>query len=398
MSPPPPPKISLKHEWKRELGSEHAQRSEVWQLSRSFQSNQPILNPIRERTERPVFETSVIQVRSSEDRKAFNVEQAHERTRRLVSVTNTENVSDSSQTRSCHESETFNVGDEILRKRTERSVADHDVSHEPMMVNEADMDFRIPGPPHSVVKHAQSTSVRELIQKIENHPDRHALQQDLRQNSTFNPFSPESKKKIQDAGNIGLCELLETEPKTQCTACLSYWNKGIVYCTCRHFLQKETADEEYYLANQLKKKCKKRHFLGIHDRFLRHHEFRIRMIKHHRDEEVCRRWDALADEDHTHHLTEQEYFHYKNKWWLHSNKQGSNIMPLRHRSDFKQALSTLQRLEQEAGEEPHVATYLNKHKQWQLAQSSSSTWLNWQGSRWTPYHSESQEGDAPSIE
>ena len=54
MSPRPPPKISLKHEWKRELGSEHAQQSEVGQLSRSFQSNQPILDPNRERTERPV--------------------------------------------------------------------------------------------------------------------------------------------------------------------------------------------------------------------------------------------------------------------------------------------------------------------------------------------------------
>ena len=42
---------------------------------------------------------------------------------------------------------------------------------------EADMDFRIPGLPHSVVKHAQSTSVRQLFQKIENHPNRHALQQ-----------------------------------------------------------------------------------------------------------------------------------------------------------------------------------------------------------------------------
>ena len=80
-----------------------------------------------------------------------------------------------------HESETFNVEDEILRKRTERSVADHDVSHESTMVNEADMDFRIPGLPHSVVKYAQRTSVRELIQKIEKHPDRRAVQQDLRQ-------------------------------------------------------------------------------------------------------------------------------------------------------------------------------------------------------------------------
>ena len=41
ISPQPPPKTSLKHEWKRELGSEHAQRSEVGQLSRSVQSNQP---------------------------------------------------------------------------------------------------------------------------------------------------------------------------------------------------------------------------------------------------------------------------------------------------------------------------------------------------------------------
>ena len=136
MSPRPPPKISLNHEWKRELGSEHAQRSEVGQLSRSYQSNQPILNPNRERTERPVvrddartvqdgrktsrsqeidvnsfheesvsserterpvIETGVIQARSSEDGKDPNVGKAHERTRRLVIETNTENVPDSSQ-------------------------------------------------------------------------------------------------------------------------------------------------------------------------------------------------------------------------------------------------------------------------------------------------------------
>ena len=120
-------------------------------------------------------------------------------------------MSERAQTRSAHESETFNVEDEILRKRTERSVADHDVSHESMMVNEADMDFRIPGLPHSVVEYAQSTSVRELIQKIENHPDRHALQQDLRQNQSLNAFSPESKQMIQDVGNIEFCELHETE-------------------------------------------------------------------------------------------------------------------------------------------------------------------------------------------
>ena len=92
------------------------------------------------------------------------------------------------------------------------------------------------------------------------------------------------------------------------------------------------------------------------------------MIEHHRDEEVC-----LTDEEHTHHLTEQEHFHCKNKWWFHSNKQGSNTMPLTQRPDFKQALSTLQRLQQEAGQEPQVPTYSHKHQQWE-ARSSSPTW------------------------
>ena len=196
-------------------------------------------NTVRPVTGGPVNETSAIQTRSSEVRKDFNVEQAHERTGRPVITHDVINVSDNPQTLSAHESEMFNVGDETLRERTERSVADYDVSHGSIMVNEADMDFRISGLPHAVVKHAQSASVRGLIQKIENHPDRHALQQDLRQSHSFNPFSPESKQVIQDVGNIELCELLETEPKTQCKACLSYWNVGIVCYTCGHFLQKE---------------------------------------------------------------------------------------------------------------------------------------------------------------
>ena len=267
-----------------------------------------------DRTGQPVVETGRTQTRSSDDSKSLNVEMAHDRTVQPVVETHIDNVPDGSQTRSCHESETFNVGDKTLRERTERPVVDHDnLSHEETMLNEVNMDFRNPGLPHSVVKHAQSTSVRELIQKIENHPDRHALQQDLRQNQAYNPFSPESKKMIQEVGNIELFELLETDPKTQCTVCLSYWNVGIVYCTCGHFLQKETeatrnfvkytmdflslpeyvvkkgrphghrygkkpGDKVYYLANQLKKKCKEKKFQRIHDRFLRDHEFRVRMI------------------------------------------------------------------------------------------------------------------------
>ena len=433
---------------------------EVFRQTKFFQPTQPTPNPIRDRSGRPddmqderntsfcqeinvnsfneelsssdrtgrPVETEAIQTRSSEDSKSLNVEQTHDRTGRPVA--NTAAVQDDSQV--CHEADTLNVDDEVLRERMEKSIVVRDENHEPMMVNEADMDFRIPGLPHSVVKHAQSTSVRQLIQKIENHPNRHALQQDLRQNQSFNPFSPESKQMIRDVGNIELCELLETEPKTQCKVCLSYWNIGIVYCTCGHFLRKgrganqqfikssmdllsipeyvikkgrphehrygkKPGDREYFSANQLKKKCKKQFFQGIHDRFIRDETFRNRMIENGRDEDVCRQWDALADEGHTHHLTPQEYYHYKSNWWLHSNKTGSNIVPVKHRPDFKQALSTLQQLKQK--EEGTLQTSTNSRRNPQWAQSSSSSsWWSWQGSWWTPCSYESHDGDEPSTD
>ena len=72
-----------------------------------------------------------------------------------------------------------------------------------------------------------------------------------------------------------------------------------------HRYGKKPGDREYFSANQLKKKCKKKFFPGIHDRFIRDETFRNRMIENGRDEDVCRQWDALADEDHTHHLTPQ---------------------------------------------------------------------------------------------
>ena len=81
-------------------------------------------------------------------------------------------------------------------------------------INEEDIDFNIPGVPHSTVKQLHGASVRDLIQKIENHPHRHALQRDLQQSQSFNPFSQESKHMIHEVGNIELCELLDMEPKS----------------------------------------------------------------------------------------------------------------------------------------------------------------------------------------
>ena len=118
-------------------------------------------------------------------------------------------------------------------------------------IDEENIDFNIPEVPNSTVKRSHGVNVRNLIQKIENHPQRLALQSDLQQHRPFNPFSKESQDVIKAAGNTELCELLDVEPKAQCKACLSYWDVGIVYCTCGHFLRDDTTENKKYIKSVL---------------------------------------------------------------------------------------------------------------------------------------------------
>ena len=55
-SPRPPPKISLKHDWRKDLGSEVARQPEreVARQAKKSQSSQPNPNPDHDRTEKPV--------------------------------------------------------------------------------------------------------------------------------------------------------------------------------------------------------------------------------------------------------------------------------------------------------------------------------------------------------
>ena len=88
-------------------------------------------------------------------------------------------------------------------------------------INEENIDFNISRVPHSTVKRSHGVNVRNLIQKIENHPQRHALQSYLQQHRQFNLFIKESQDVIKAAGNTEPCELLDVEPKAQRKVCLS---------------------------------------------------------------------------------------------------------------------------------------------------------------------------------
>ena len=91
MSPRPPPKISLRHDWTKELGSKvdrqpegevtRQPEGEVARQAKFFQPAQPTPNPIRDRSGQLGIMQDVISVQacSSEDSKSLNVEQTHER-------------------------------------------------------------------------------------------------------------------------------------------------------------------------------------------------------------------------------------------------------------------------------------------------------------------------------
>ena len=88
-----------------------------------------------------------------------------------------------------------------------------DVDKFNLSMDDENIDFNISGVPNAMVKRSKSISVHNLIQEIESHPQREAIQNDLQQHGAFNPFSEESKDAIVAAGNTELFEIINVEPK-----------------------------------------------------------------------------------------------------------------------------------------------------------------------------------------
>ena len=187
-SPRPPPKISLRDNWMKELGSEVAGQAE------SSQQTQPNPNPIH-RTGRPVEteQTSRSSAQEIDTCCSLSCESTNLSVERLDKDKDTDEDVDAD------------------RVRTGRLVGGQQFTQ----LEEIDIDFKVSGLPHAVVKQAENFRVRELVKKIESHPHRQALQADLQQSNAYNPFSEKSKKMIRDMGNVELFELCETIPKVQ---------------------------------------------------------------------------------------------------------------------------------------------------------------------------------------
>ena len=276
-----------------------------------------------------------------------------------------------------------------------------------LAMDDENIDFNISGIPDATVKRSQSISIHDLIQRIESHPQKEAIQNDVEQHQSFNPFSDESKLAIMAAGNTELCEITNVEPKLQCKVCLKHCSTGIIYCTCGQLMTDDSAENRKYIsvvldtfsipklyirkyqphghrygkapgckdsytANQLARKCRKKKYDSIHDRFIRDKTFRKAMIEVGRSETIIKEMDQLASEDHTYKATITEIDVNRGNWWIHSNVANFVTMPTRHQPDFKKALSTMHRLKQAE----------DKKKQETGTQNSSSSSWQWQTNWW----------------
>ena len=228
-----------------------------------------------------------------------------------------------------------------------------------------DIDFRVSGLPHAVVKQAENSRVRELVKNV-SQPHRQDLQADLQQSNANNPLSEKSKKMIQGMGDVELFELCETIPKVQCSECLLYWNQGIVYCTCGHLLRENQSSRgilrwkldllsipnylikkeqphgnrfgkteeqiKHYIAHNLRKICIKKNFEGIHDRFQKDSTFRDSQLRIDRTEEVCIQMDKDAQKRfHLSHVARRVPLMQKELVGLsqHISTQGTDETPFR---------------------------------------------------------------------
>ena len=167
-----PPKISFRDNWMKELDSEvvgHVENSQ--QIRTQPKTTNPIVRTGRlVSTEQPSSSSA-----QEIDKRFFGRESTN------VSVERSDKDKDADE----------NVDADQVR--TGRPVGSEQSIDLFTQREEIDIDFRVSGLPHTVVKQAENFRVREHV-KIESLPHRQALQVDLQQSNAYSPFSEKIKE------------------------------------------------------------------------------------------------------------------------------------------------------------------------------------------------------------
>ena len=164
VSPRPPPKISFKDNWMKELDSE------VAGSSKDTQRIQPKPKTQLSRIGRPVGGQEF----TEEIEKDVLFGREGTKNSRTVRPLDGPKSIQSCASMPVERADKYEDKDEDVdadQTRTVRRVG----GQQSTQLEEIDIDFRVPGLPHSVVKQAENFRVRELVKKIESHPHRRAL-------------------------------------------------------------------------------------------------------------------------------------------------------------------------------------------------------------------------------
>ena len=111
---------------------------------------------------------------------------------------------------------------------------------------------------------------------------------------------------------------------------------------CRGARHGRTEEQkEYHIAWNARKRCCKRvdsrgeHFKSIHDRLHRDQVYRESQLAIGWTEQKCIEMDELAKQDHTYHLSTEEFKRYQGQWYLTLNKSGKNEKQHLHHCSFR---------------------------------------------------------------
>ena len=191
---------------------------------------------------------------------------------------------------------------------------------------------------------------------------------------------------IYSMGNMEYFEICEITPNIQCPNCVTYWQKGMVYCTRGTCLRpsdkvRKLSSERndvlsipnyvirkgpshgrrhgnterqriYHAADVSSRKAEKKGFTSILDRFLKCLIHRRSQMDIGWTEDHCARLDEIAAEEHSYIATAAERTRRENTWVLALNSSGPNG-PMNQREDYLEAKRICERLFQESGQPHH---------------------------------------------
>ena len=226
LSPRPPPKISLKHDhnWTKgndQLGSTVEQQPVGKLAQQSFgevprvklsKPTQSKPNPICDRSGKPedterVFVEKGKTSRSQEidDKRLQKEFGSSDRTGKPVKLSEDIRVmhAHDGTMELVKSSASTHIVKEQFVPAEHRDIASFNADNEfNRATDEENIDFNIPGVPKSTVKRSHGVNVHNLIQKIENHPQRQALQSDLQQHRAFYPAAKNQKMRSKLLGTL----------------------------------------------------------------------------------------------------------------------------------------------------------------------------------------------------